>query len=498
MLDEAFRSILDVKNSKGVSTLTRDELLRNFRLFQKSKVQCSEDAYGKLYHYVLDFYRQYQDMPDLALAENHFQKVEGDANVLLALKRVKEQKPWTGSNYRSVLEGIRKQQGSDSLIGILQDAQEVLLRGKKEGKKEIKGLEDAIKYLNTNSRSILLQNIDFKLESQIYSAEDAKEELEEYDRMRNRASDGEGVHTWLRKMDEARGGLKHTELMLVAAFTGQFKTTFTMNMAYRAAFSGFNVGFVSLEMAHKEMRTKFYVLHTCNPIFLETKYAHLVGRITLNDVVYGRLSEEALEFYRYALRDLTTNNDYGRIFIWQPDAASTTIEDIGAKFLEFDNDLRNEGRSLDMGCIDYLTLLSPSPGKKNKDDNEALNEIIKQTKRLCLTFNNGQGLRIISPFQNNRKGYEEALKNDGIYQLTALSNAHEAERSADLVISLFAGDDQRDRDVIKICALKDRRNKPFKPFECCVRAESGFISDMAQRSEEEALDIDFSKFRVED
>lgn len=498
MLDEAFRSILDVKNSKGASTLTRDELLRNFRLFQKSKVQCSEDAYGKLYHYILDFYRQYQDMPDLALVENHFQRVEGDANVLLALKRVKEQKPWTGSNYRSVLESLRKQQGSDSLIGILQDAQEVLLRGKKEGKNEIKGLEDAVKYLSTKSRDILLKNIDFKLESQIYSHEDAKEELEEYEKMKARTSDGIGAMTWLRKMDEARGGLKHTELMLVAAFTGQFKTTFTMNMAYRAAFAGFNVGFVSLEMSHKEMRTKFYVLHTCNNTFSDTKYRHLIGRITVNDVLYGKLSDEAAEFYQYAIKDLITNKEYGRIFIWQPDASATTIEDIGAKFLEFDNDLRNEGRTLEMGCIDYLTLLSPSPGKKNKDDNEALNEIIKQTKRLCLTFNNGQGLRIISPFQNNRRGYEEALKNDGQYQLTALSNAHEAERSADLVISLFAGDDHRERDVIKICSLKDRRNKPFKPFECAVRAESGFICDLEQRSDEEAVDIDFSLLRVED
>lgn len=498
MLDEAFRSILDVKNAKGTSTLTRDELLRNFRLFQKSKVQCAEDAYGKLYHYILDFYRQYQDMPDLALAENHFQMVEGDANVLLALKRVKEKKPWTGSNYRSVLESIRKQQGSDALIGILQDAQEVLLRGKKDGKKQIKGLEDAVRYLNNNSRSILLQNMDFKLESQIYSQEDLKEELEEYEKMTTKSAAGVGIRTWLPEIDSVRNGLMHSELMLVAAFTGQFKTTFTLNMAYQAAFAGYHVGFVSLEMSHKEMRTKLYVLHTCNQIFLETKYAHLVNKITTNDVIYGNLSEEALEFYQYAVKDMVTNKDYGRLFVWQPDASATSIEDIGAKFLEFDNDLKNEGFSLDLGCIDYLTLLAPPSGKKNMDANEALNETIKLTKRLCLTFNNGQGLRIISPFQTNRKGYEEAIKGDGQYQLTALSNAHEAERSADLVISLFAGDDQRERDVIKICALKDRRNQPFKTFECAVHGASGRICKMAQRSAEEAVEIDFSSFKVED
>lgn len=497
MLEEALRSIVDIKNSKGVSTLTQDERLRNFRLFQKSKVACTEASYSKIYHFILDFYRKYQDVPDITLLENHFLKVEGDSEAVLALGRVKEQKPWTGANYRAVLEDLRKQQSSDALINILSETQEVLQRGRKEGKTQIKGLADAIKYMNAGSRQLLLQNVDFKLESQIRSREDVEEELAEYEKMFDRASEGEGVLTWLNKIDNSRGGLKHTELMLIAAFTGQFKTTFTLNMAYRAVFSGFNVGFVSLEMAHKEMRSKLYVLHTCNPIFLETRFAHLVGKITLNDVVYGRLSPEAKEFYKFALNDFISNPDYGKIFIWQPDASATTIEDIGAKFMEFDNDLKNEGRSLDLGCIDYLTLLAPSHNSKKMDPNEALNECIKQTKRLCLTFNNGQGLRIISPFQTNRKGYEEAIKNSGIYQLTALSNAHEAERSADLVVSLFASEDERDRDVIKICCLKDRRNKPFKPFECAVRAESGHIFDISTRSDEEALDIDFSKLREE-
>ena len=495
MLEEAFRSIIDVRNVKGVSTLTKDELRRNFRLFQKSKIQCAEASYDKIYHYILDFYRKYQDMPDINLMEDHFRKVEGDAAALLAIGRTRDQKPWTGANYRAVLEGIRKQQSSDSLINILSETQEILLRGKKEGKKEIKGLEDAVKHVTGGSRQLLLQNIDFKLESQIRSTEDVTEELADYDNMSKKAAEGEGILTWLRKIDGTRGGLKHTELLLVAAFTGQFKTTFTMNMAYRAAFSGFNVGFVSLEMAHSEMRKKFYVLHTCNPIFLDTKFAHLVGKITLNDVVYGRLSPEAFEFYKYTLNDFISNPDYGKIFIWQPDSSSTSIDDISAKFMEFNNDLKNEGRTLDLGCIDYLTLLTPSQANKKMDPNEALNECIKQTKRLCLTFDNGQGLRIISPFQTNRKGYEEAIKNSGIYQLTALSNAHEAERSADLVVSLFASEDERDRDVIKLCCLKDRRNKPFKPFECAVKADSGHIFDMAERSDEEALDIDFSKLK---
>ena len=83
---------------------------------------------------------------------------------------------------------------------------------------------------------------------------------------------------------------------------------------------------------------------------------------------------------------------------------------------------------------------------------------------MCLTFNNGKGIRLLSPFQANRKGWEEAKAHDGVYNLTALSNAHEAERSADVVIALFMDEATKKEGKVKISSLKNRRNSPFDPF----------------------------------
>jgi len=359
----------------------------------------------------------------------------------------------------------------------------------------VKGLKDAVDFVSLRSRDLLRMQEDVKLESQIRSAEDVKEIKEAYEKMETKSEEGFSIYTGLKKIDKSRGGIKPMELVLIAAYTGQFKTTLTLNIAYRSVIAGFNTAFVSLEMSHEEMRRKFVVLHTCNPYFLRTKYAKLVGTIKTNDAEYGTLSPEQKEFYFYALDDLMSNDDYGDIYMWQPEASETTVRDIEVKFTEWDNELKNKGRSLDLGCIDYLCLLSPERGTRSKDDVANYTMIVKQARRLCLGFNGGQGIRIISPWQINRNGYNEAKKNSGKYDLPALAAAAEAERSATLVISLYVGEEQREKDNIFVCCLKDRNNKPFPYFDAAVTPKSGFIYDIANKAEQDFTEIDLGSLR---
>jgi hypothetical protein len=113
--------------------------------------------------------------------------------------------------------------------------------------------------------------------------------------------------------------------------------------------------------------------------------------------------------------------------------------------------------------------------QRTRDHNETTNNVIQSLKQLCLTFNNGRGIRILSPHQANRESYKEAKKNDGLYNLTGMSNAHETERSSDVVISIFKYDENGDDNRLKFCCLKNRRNRIFKPFDACINFETGFI-----------------------
>ena len=497
MLNEAFRSLINF--GKGDGHLTKEDLVNNFRVFEKSKVRCEEASYAKLYHFLRDHYQRYQDMPDVRLADDFFRNTDPDHEVLAALATIKTKRPWDGSNYRRILEGIRESQNLAQFMEILMDGQEIAKTGKKEGKGKaavtVKGLKAAVDHVSYNARELLRAQEDYKLEGQIRSKEDTQEMKDHYERMEKKSEEGFSVLTGLKKIDKHRGGIKPTELVLIAAYTGQFKTTLMLNIAYRAVITGFNVAFVSLEMGFEEMRRRFTVLHTCHPKFLQTKYAKYVFSIKTSEVEFGGLSPEQKEFYFYALNDLTTYESYGEIHMWQPDMAETTVRDIEVKFEEIENDLRNRGRTLDIGCVDYLCLLSPERGQRNRDEIANYTTIVKQARRLTLTFNGGQGLRLISPWQVNRKGYEEAKKAGGRYDLPALAAAAEAERSATLVMAIYVGEEQREKDNLLLQCLKDRSNKPFAPFDAAVTPKSGFIYDIANKAEQDFVEIDMSKLR---
>jgi len=484
-LDTVFRSIIDIRNAEGKPTISQLDLLKNFRAMQQVLLEEPEDpSYNKLYNTVLDFLKNcdaadHPELPNYDYLKEYFEKTEGDEAVLAVLSNVKGKKPFVGQSFRSILKSVRDEQNNLRMERILTNTLHISQNGMTVNKRQLKGITDSISYFATETK-VLQQNITgLKLESQILSKEDVAEAEEEYERVAKDPTSVVGVFTGIDKIDETLKGLKNQEFMIVAAYTGHCKTTFCLNMAYRALYSGFNTGFVTLEMSLPEIRRAIYVLHSCNPLFRAKypQYAKYVGNISFNNVTYGGLTEEEKAYLKLVHEDLLTNPDYGRFFVWQPDKARTTVSDVDMKIRQFNHELMNMGRELDFTVIDYITLLEVDAQDKSKDHNQNLNNIIKQLKRLCLTFNNGKGTRMLSPFQVNRDGYKTAKEHEGIYNSTALSNAHEAERSADVIVSLFVDESERKSGMMKICNLKNRRDRLFDPLHASINFQSKFIYD---------------------
>ena len=59
-----------------------------------------------------------------------------------------------------------------------------------------------------------------------------------------------------------------------------------------------------------------------------------------------------------------------------------------------------------------------------------------------------------------------------------MSYANEAERSADLVISSWYGDDKRENSLVKYQCLKSRDQAPFEEFDAQIAWPYGRILDM--------------------
>lgn len=498
MLEKAFRSIIDIPKN-GRPTIDREELLENFRSFSRSRVRNEQEAYKKIYYRIRDHFKRYVEVPSMDRLLDHFKEEPGCEDVLVALESVREEKPYIGGNYKDVLREIKDEQDKEALREILNDTNEISVMGIKEGKKKLKGFDDALDFISSKVRELRQFNQDFKTEAEITDTREIQAAKEEYEEREKNQLNTLGIYTGLDEIDDSMDGIKHTELMIVGAYTAQGKTTFSINVLYRALITGWDSLLVTLEMTLPEMRTMLYVLHTSSMCFwVGTKFEKLVGKMEYNDAINGRLSPELKEFYYAAMDDLENNDAYGKLYIYQPDTSVTTIEEITIKCLEINSELKTKGRMLEFLVVDYIRLLGVDPRTGSRDDRTNLNNIIKGLKRLCLTFNNGQGLRCLSPHQIKREGYERALGNGGIYLLSDLSDTSEIEKSADIVITLFMDDALRKSHMFKICGLKDRRNSLFRPFEACANLATKYIYSKSDISESDLANFGDNGLSLED
>jgi hypothetical protein len=268
----------------------------------------------------------------------------------------------------------------------------------------------------------------------------------------------------------------------------QGKTITVTNLAYSGVVQGLNGLFITLEMNFQEMRDMIYVMHTVNPDWSDhKKYKNLVGSVTYDKVNYGELSSQEHEFFEASSQDFCSRKDFGNLFVYQP-TESLTPSKLEMIAYDYNARLMDEGEKLDFIIIDYVGLMVPDRDDRYGDWNIDLNNIIKKLKNLAINFDNGRMIRAISPFQINRQGHKDAEKNDGLYKLSALSNANEAERSCDLIISTYMNDDMKKAGTIKFGCLAHRKGAGFDPFEARIDFGTRQIRQFIQEHKTKDMD----------
>lgn len=482
-----FRSIIDIPNKDGKASISQDELCRNYRSFKNSNIQAEDPSYIKLYHWMEAHFREYKEIPSIQLLFQRAEK-DGDEGVIASLKDIVTEIPYIRSNYQSILKEKFDEQSRDTLQKVLQNTWTIVTGGLKIGKKEIKGINSAVEYFVGESRRFRMGSLDLKTESNIRDDVDGNEVMELYTKRKENPLASLGMYTFLDRIDVGCRGLKPGELMLVAGFVKQGKTILSANLAYNGIMQGKHGLFVSLEMSFEEMRNLFYVLHSTNPDWMSNnRYKHLIGKITYDKVIYGELTSEEEEFFQIVVKDFTTRKDFGNLFLYQPTEHLTSSK-LEMLAYDYDSRLKDMDAQLDFLIPDYIGLMNSDKEDRYGDYNIDLNMIIKRLKQLALTFDSGRKLRIISPFQINRAGYTDAEKNDGRFKISALSNANEAERSSDVVITTYMPDEMKKAGIIRIGCLLTRRGPGFESFEAKIDFGTRHISDLIQRAKPEDRD----------
>lgn len=272
----------------------------------------------------------------------------------------------------------------------------------------------------------------------------------------NRRQNSMGLSTGLTEIDQVTLGGHYGQLWTIGAFTSQGKTTFCLNWSYRLFMSGYSGLFFSLEMTVEEIWDVFYMLYLTDPVHQDRSVRDITS------IMQGSSTntEDRSRIHQYLLPEFRN-----RYLLQEDPPYFEVFDDV---YTMADIQMRAEAiaqrHPLDFIVIDYLGLVEQDASVKTRlSTYERVNTSFRRAKMMAQTFNRGDKILVITPHQINREGYQRARDNDGVYDLRALAEAPEAEKSSNVVICGFQDDTYRARGEIKISNLKNRGGPLMSP-----------------------------------
>ena len=459
----------------------KDLALRNFQVMNEADLDFDQDEDRLIWHEIREFVVRHGHIPDQQTLRTTFtQKKE-----LSARDRVDELASIPalyGGDFHVWMESRADERRTWHTVEILKNAGAIVSTGLdiKEGRntRRVHGPVEAIKYILDASHDIMAPTLGTRLSGEV--TRDGADFCKRYSRVAADPLAGVGQHTGITQMDVALNGAKRWELWIHAAYTGGMKSSLALNWLYNQAIYYQRSGILfSLEMPYDQCRNILYSMHSFHEKFRLIRYWLGIQKSVTADVglAYkeirdGELSPEGYRFlFDFVVPDFNGNPvdvnhhpdtgepfllagggqmyadkwprvvdgenvyfdmpspvTYGKIHIevGDPDKADFTMAD-----------LRHKAETIygkepfHMIVIDHVGLMAPRKWVSSTTDR--LNEIIRDCKRLAMSFNRGQGIAVVALFQINREGYKAALKRKektGVasFDLTHLSYANEAER----------------------------------------------------------------------
>lgn len=226
--------------------------------------------------------------------------------------------------------------------------------------------------------------------------------------------------TWPWLDDALNGGFYETgrSLYVFAGETNIGKSIFLGNIAANIAKQGKNVLLITLEMSEL-----LYARRICTNI----------SKIPLNDLaLHSKTLKKTI--------DEQKNSSAGRIFIKEFPPSTITPNQLKA----FIKKLTETGIPIDAIVLDYLNLLHSTVGTNSY---ERVKNVTEQVRAMSYIFN----CPIISATQLNRSGF-----NTENPDLATISESVGLAATADVIISIFQNEEDRELGVIRLGMMKNR------------------------------------------
>lgn len=365
----------------------------------------------------------------------------------------------TESEFKWGLSAL-KEDLAKRLTGLaIAESMEILERGYEVGKEFLKGHDDARKYLSAKVAEIERKgNAESAPEGDIRVETDAI--LQDYV-FRRDTDVAKGIHTGVRSIDQATGGLQRGELCMVCAYSGQGKSQLVTQAAWSAVFEqGKNAFFATSETVRAQVTRRLLARHSRLPMFGKPE------GINSADLKRGTLTTEDEKVLQDVLEDWRYNPAYGKLDVVQVPR--------GATLTYVETRLREFGRQhgCDLAIVDYLALLKAE--SKRGNEREEFNEILRDAKGMATSYNDGVGVPLVSPWQMSREAYKQAVR-DRQYSLASLADTAEAERSADVIMALIRDEENAREMRLQFLKTRDDVLPPIREVEIDFR--STYIGD---------------------
>ena len=449
--------------------------LRNAQALRESGLGFSIPEDEVLWTWVQDFIVQYHHVPDSSTLRQHFEAV-GQLSVVDRLDSLVLERSRTQGDFLKLLEARLEDRRLRLTSEIFREAGKIATTGVTvtEGRKEIhlRGPIAAIRYVVDRAADVVMPTSGVRLSGDVTTDGDSVKR--EYERGEADPLAGMGQLSGIQQIDIALKGAKRAELWTHAAFTGGLKSTLAINWHYnQSVYYRHSSILFSLEMPYAQVRRILYAIHSSHPKFnaLRKKFGIKKclyyerirdGELDLQeDGSYTPGRPEKTFYFDHVIPDFNDpENKYGHIHIEvaDPDKSDFNSNDMRSR-AEL---LYSKDPAIRMITIDHAGLMASR--NRHNSTTERLNEVLRDLKRIAMSFNRGMGIAIVALFQISREGFKAAEKNGGKYNLTHLSYANEAERSSDIVTASYVDTELEESNLVKFQCLKARDHKKFKDF----------------------------------
>ncbi len=259
-----------------------------------------------------------------------------------------------------------------------------------------------------------------------------------------------GIKLGVPEIDDLTNGFQGGNIVTIGGFTGHGKSISCLSVLYKAAAKGKKCAYVSLELP---MNTVWLMMEA--RYMYETKGIHLNSQDLLHHKISGDRLEQIKKHEEQWHRDVRDNI----IVVDESFFSKETFMDtarLRSMWKMFDEVLGG----LDLIVLDHVGQLNLMYLERGRGLG---NDIIVKLRQSILTYVNSAGEQPVMVFaaQTNRQGMMRAKRNGGHYDLTALSDLNEIERSSSYVCFIYTDEESSQSQQCKMSLAKHRFGAPL-------------------------------------